>query len=218
MNIFTIKFSLLKKEKKNSFPSACLHPKKPFFYSSLCSCLIDYLSFFILFHILLFIFIFFFSSASTRVEGCGGVGFSGLWGNTDVEPIWFVCVVLLIPGEDIRSERHVKGLVTSRSLSPNDSFDKPHPSLCSIWSCAITFSLTPRFSLTFLWCVIHTTCRPTVEHIHSDKRYTHPFQYAHIPLVNTLKHQLPWNLIKTTFSRSRGSSQSLYNLYNVLYE
>lgn len=80
----------------------------------------------------------------------GGVGFSGLWGNTDVKPIWFVCVVLLIPGEDIRSERHVKGLVTSRSLFPNDSFDKPHPSLCSIWSRAITFSLTPRFNLTFL--------------------------------------------------------------------
>lgn len=148
----------------------------------------------------------------------GGVGFNGLWGNTDVKPIWFVCVVLLIPGEDIRSERHVKGLVTSRSLFPNDSFDKPHPSLCSIWSRAITFSLTPRFNLTFLWCVIRTTCRPTVEHIHSDKRYTHLFRYAHTPLVNTPKHQLPWNLIKTTFSRSRGSSQSLYNLYNVLYE
>lgn len=37
-----------------TFPHTRLHPKKPFFYSSLCSCLIDYLSFFISLHILFF--------------------------------------------------------------------------------------------------------------------------------------------------------------------
>ena len=47
----TIKFSKLW---SYTFPHTRLHPKKPFFYSSLCSCLIDYLSFFISFHILFF--------------------------------------------------------------------------------------------------------------------------------------------------------------------